>query len=340
MIAAIVVHHGCAEMTGRCLVSLLEASPPPGRILVMDNGGGKPGDGIQLRTRFGANERVSFRGDGSNIGFAAACNIGFYELLDDETVEAVLLVNNDCEVNSDFVARMAGGLKPSERVDMVASRMLVMESPDRTDSLGIVLFSCGIAANRKSEQEPLLGPCGGAALYSTRLLRDLRTRTGQCFEPRFFCYAEDTDLAIRARLLGYHPAFVSEAVALHVGGAASGGGNSPFVMYHGLRNSLSTLARCMPITYFLKHGHKLILLQFMLLAKYLRLRRVGLLMRVWIHVLRELPASLRMRKCLRRSRLLRWEALRDVMDRRFYQTDYLREQVRQLLSRQARKAGT
>jgi hypothetical protein len=282
---------------------------------------------------------VRIRGEGENHGFAAACNTAFEELLVVPDLEAVLLINNDCEVDPGFAQAMLVALDPAAKTDMVAARMVTLDQPEAIDSLGVVLYSCGIAANRKDESEPLLGPCGGAALYSARLLRDLREQTGQCFESRYFCYAEDTDLAIRARLIGYRAAYAPAAVARHVGSAASGGSDSAFVMYHGLRNSFSTLARCVPAGFFLRFGAKLMLLQFMLAAKYLRAGRFGLLLRVWRDALRELPASLRMRARLRRAGVLRWTSLADVIDRRFYQRDYLSSQARRLIGAGAERAG-
>lgn len=344
MIAAVVVHFGAIELTQRCLDSVLADTRVPDCILVMDNGGSEAQSSADLRQRFATDTRVIFRGDGENQGFAAACNTAFEELLAMPDLEAVLLINNDCEVDPGFAQAMLAALNPTVKADMVAARMVTLEQPETIDSLGVVLYSCGIAANRKHEDEPLLGPCGGAALYSARLLRDLRERTGQCFEARYFCYAEDTDLAIRARLLGYRAVYAPAAIARHVGSAASGGSDSLFVMYHGLRNSFSTLARCVPAGFFLRFGAKLMLLQLMLAAKYLRDGQFGLLLRVWRDALRELPTSLRMRTHLRRAGVLRWTALAHVIDRHFYQRDYLARQARSLFGAGAgagaERAGT
>src|SRR5690606_15403299 len=234
-----------ADITQRCIASVLGDTRVPDRVLVMDNGGGEASAFNQMRQSYETESRVRFRGIGENLGFAAACEVAFDELLAVPDLQAVLLINNDCEVEPGFVEAMANALDADNHIDMVAAQMVPTHQPEAVDSLGITFFSCGIAANRQSIDEPLLGPCGGAALYSARLLRDLRERTGQCFEPRYFCYAEDTDLAIRARLLGYRASYAPTAVARHIGSAASGGSDTPFVMYHGLRNSLSTLARCM-----------------------------------------------------------------------------------------------
>ncbi|MEZ5465561.1 MAG: glycosyltransferase [Lysobacteraceae bacterium] len=323
-----IVHYGDTGLTQRCLDSVLADSPVSTQVLVVDNGGCAKADVERFKRCFEGDERVRFVGDGNNLGFAAACEGALEGFLSNADIDAIALLNNDCEIESGFFQAMQNALDPAARIDMIASRMVAMDEAEVVDSLGIVLYSCGVAANRLAEDETLLGPCGGAALYSTRLLRDLRQKTGQCFEPSFFCYAEDTDLALRASLLGYRATYAPEAVARHVGSASSGGGESEFVMYYGLRNSLSTLVRCMPFWFFVRYGLKLFLLQLMLVAKYLRLGRFRALLRVWRDVMRALPQSLAMRSRLRRAGLLRWRSIADVVDRRFYQQSYLSRQSR------------
>jgi GT2 family glycosyltransferase len=94
-----------------------------------------------------------------------------------------------------------------------------------------------------AEDEVLLGPTGGCALLRRRLLEDLRAMHGAWFDEQFFCYAEDTDLVIRARWLGYRAAYAADAIVQHEGSLSSGGPDNDFVLYHGIRNSLSGSSR-------------------------------------------------------------------------------------------------
>jgi GT2 family glycosyltransferase len=84
----------------------------------------------------------------------------------------------------------------------------------------------------------LLGPSGNCALYTANLLRQVYSASGEYFDEQFFCYAEDTDLAWRAVLLGYQAAYAADARVYHKVSIASGGPGSDFVLYHGIRNSL------------------------------------------------------------------------------------------------------
>lgn len=84
----------------------------------------------------------------------------------------------------------------------------------------------------------MLGPSGNCALYTANLLRQVYSASGEYFDEQFFCYAEDTDLAWRAVLLGYQAAYAADARVYHKVSIASGGPGSDFVLYHGIRNSL------------------------------------------------------------------------------------------------------
>jgi GT2 family glycosyltransferase len=72
----------------------------------------------------------------------------------------------------------------------------------------------------------LLGPSGGAAAYR----RSAWDAAGG-FDPRFFAYAEDLDLALRLRLAGWQAAAAAGARGVHIGGASTGL-DSPFQRRH------------------------------------------------------------------------------------------------------------
>lgn len=183
--------------------------------------------------------------------------------------------------------------------------MYKYDDPAAVDSRGIVFYGCGLAANRMDASLPLLGPCGGAGLYDARLLRDVRATFGEIFDATFFCYAEDTDLALRARALGYRANYVDSARVLHKGSMTSGGADSDTVMYFGLRNSFLTLIQAMPSGFFLRYFHKIILLLACIVLKYARQRRLNLLWRVLRDVVRALPRAFAKRRRRVRAGLLK-----------------------------------
>jgi GT2 family glycosyltransferase len=77
-------------------------------------------------------------------------------------------------------------------------------------------------------------------LLSRRYLDDVGR-----FDPRYFLYYEDLDLAWRGRRRGWRYRYVPESVVRHVHSAASDEGSKRFAFYNE-RNRLLTLARNAP----------------------------------------------------------------------------------------------
>lgn len=336
VIVGVIVNYRRPADTLRSLQSLLGSDHSPLRVILVDQAS-RDEDDARILTRFAeAEPRVKAISVEHNIGFAAACNLAIDMALSDPSTEAVFLLNNDAFVAPECISRMRAAIDIASRRQMVAAAMYRYDATDEVDSLGIVFYGCGLAANRMSPCLPLLGPCGGAALYEAGMLRDIRATYGEVFDAMFFCYAEDTDLALRARALGYRPAFAATANVLHKGGLTSGGSDSDTVMYYGLRNSFITLIQSMPAGYFYRHFHKMLLLVVSVIVKYARQGRLRMLGRIVRDVLRAAPRALRKRRKAAGAGLLAWVQVRDGIDSRFYERAYLHSQLAALWRRRAR----
>ena len=296
MLAILIINHNTASATLPCLKLLLQSAPADAFIHVLDNG--SHADDAQELSRFAATDsRIHLTLSGINLGFAAGMNRLLELALEDIRVDQVLLLNNDTQPTAGFVAAMQAQLDPATRTEMIAARM--PRNGDSIDSLGITLYRSTLASNRKREEEVLLGPTGGCALFTRRLLEDLRATHGEWFDESFFCYAEDTDLVIRARWLGYSPAYAADAVVLHEGSLSSGGPDSDFVLYHGIRNSLWWLAKDAPAGWLLRSLPWFIALHGGICLRHLRRGRARVLWRLYRDALKGLPSMLKKRSVLR-----------------------------------------
>jgi len=85
--------------------------------------------------------------------------------------------------------------------------------------------------------ETVPGFCGGGVLLRTAMLEQVGL-----FDPRFFAYYEDTDLAWRASRAGWHTITAPESVIRHSFGASSAAA-SPGFFVHVYRNWLMTVLR-------------------------------------------------------------------------------------------------
>ncbi len=333
MIAVVVINYRQTAATLACLESLYANAGHPFHLVVVDNAAdaqssadlsdfvqGRSGDGLSIR----------LLSSPENRGFAGGCNQALELILDDPHYDAVALVNNDTVVGTDWLKRMADRLDPSHKIGMVAGCMVEFDRPDVIDSLGITLYRSGIASNRKDPADPLLGPCGGGALYSLALLRDARTLCGTVFDPDFFCYAEDTDLALRARALGYDCAFAEDAVLRHHGGLATGGGYNEFIAYHGLRNTIFAIIKSLPAEFLSRHFGWILLMQLAVIARYLIKGKPALVWRIYRDVLRGMPRVLRQRRRILASVGRSGNDWRLWICPRFYDRNYLIQSLRTL----------
>jgi len=327
MLAILIINHKTAPVTLACLERLLQFAPGDAEIHVLENG--SSGQDAQELSRFAdANAQVRLALSDVNLGFAAGMNRLLEIALGDTCVDQVLLLNSDTLPGAGFIEAMQRALDVSTQTEMIAARM--PHADGSIDSLGITLYRSTLASNRKREDEVLLGPTGGCALFTRRVLEDLHASHGEWFDESFFCYAEDTDLIIRARWLGYLPAYAAEAIVLHEGSLSSGGPDNDFVLYHGIRNSLWWLVKDAPSGWLLRSLPWFVALHCGIVARHLRRGRMRVLWRLYCDAVRGVPAMLRKRKLIRATRRVPAREFARWVEPHFYERDYLRRAWREL----------
>lgn len=322
MIAVLVINYRTVDATLACLESLLPELPAGGRVHLLDNDSGV--DEVERLATF-ANEHaecVHFERSPSNLGFAAGMNRLIASALADADVDQILLLNSDTLATPGFIAAMQAKLDPQRNVDMVAAKLLHADR-DEVESLGISLYRSTLASNRKREDEVLLGPTGGCALLTRRLLEDLLASHGEWFDESFFCYAEDTDLMLRARWLGYLPGYAADAVVRHRGSLSSGGPDNPFVLYHGIRNSIWWLYKNAPAGWLLRSLPWFVTLHAAICLRHLRRGNGKVLWRLYRDAAKGLPRLIAKRRTIARSRRESPRSLRRWVDPHFYERSYL-----------------
>ena len=223
-----------------CLRAVEAQTLPALDVVVVDNGS-VDGSREMVTDRF---PRARLIENGSNLGFAAANNIG----IRDSSAPFVATLNNDTEARSDWLERLLAPALSDPSVGMVASKMVFAHRPEMINSAGIALDKAGIAWDRLGGYldrgggaiQEVFGPCAGAALYRRTMLDEIGL-----FDEDFFAYLEDVDLAWRARLAGWKCLYVPDAVVSHVH-SATGVEGSPFKSYHLGRNKMWCIVKNYP----------------------------------------------------------------------------------------------
>jgi len=286
-IALAIVSFNTAERTIRCLESIAACTLAPDRVLVLDNAS-DPVDFDRLvgACRAMAHSQVLVYRASANLGFAAGSNFLVDAALTDGDCRFVALLNNDAVAMPDMLSRLVATM--GDGAGLAGGRMNRLDDPARADTLGISLYASLMPANRLDVADPYLGPTGGCCLLSRGLVDRLLEASGYCFDPRYFCYCEDTDLALRAVRLGFRPAYTDEVVALHEGQASSGA-DSEFIAYHGLRNLIWMHAKLVPGPILARYGLLLAAAHAMTVVRQGLMGRLGLMWRVYRDAFAKLP---------------------------------------------------
>ena len=319
-----VINFNTARQTLRCVASLAACEEPPAWILVLDNAS-RDDDFQLLRQSLASAPRsrvVLYRSD-TNLGFAGGSNFLVGELLRLPDCQFIGLLNNDAVAQPGLTRALRTALEEGGgQAGLAGGRMHRLAAPDEVDTLGIALFGSLMPADRKDTLEPFLGPTGGCGLMSRAFLDDLIATTGYVFDDRYFCYCEDTDLVLRARLLGWRPVYTDTLVALHEGQASTGGRHNDFIAYHGLRNAMWMQCKLVPTPLLWRFAPQLLLAHLLTVARQVVSGRPGLLWRVYRDAFARMGEFRRERHRIAALRRIEPVDLRRVMSSRFYRRGY------------------
>ncbi len=227
-VAVTLVTHNSARYIRACLEAVLRQEDAAVDVVVVDNASA---DGtLDLLAGFG--QRIRIIRNAGNLGFAAAQN----QAIAASSGDWVLALNPDVLLRPGFIAALAAAGRLDPRAGAVCGRLLSIGAdftpPEKPllDSTGIYFtpamrhFDRGWHEpddGRYARMEYVFGASAAAALYRREMIEDISER-GEFFDPDFFAYREDADVAWRAQLLGWRCIYTPGAVGYHVRTAAPG----------------------------------------------------------------------------------------------------------------------
>lgn len=230
----IIPNYNGIEYLKRCLDSLDRVNSRDFDIVVVDNGS-TDGSAAWVRDM---RKEIKLIALPENTGFAAAVNRG----IESTESEYVILLNNDTEVDPDFVDALVNAIESDERIFSVNSKMVTMQDSSIIDGAGDYYCALGWAyaygkgrnANESCvKRKEIFSACAGAAIYR----RELLVKVGM-FDEAHFAYLEDVDVGYRARIEGYKNIYEPSAICIHAGSGSSGSRYNEFKINLSSRNSV------------------------------------------------------------------------------------------------------
>ncbi len=212
----IIVSYNSRQHLERCLSSVAATIGPQCEVVLLDNASAD-GSADFVAERF---PWVKLARSASNIGFAAGNNraVGLAK------GRYIVALNPDTEVTPGWLQAL---LRPMEergagtgRVGLTTARILMMDRREQVNTCGNNMHYTGLTVcrglNREADAPELLresevSAVSGACFAISRALWD---ELGG-FDGTFFTYLEDTDISMRARLLGYRCVYAPQAVVYH-----------------------------------------------------------------------------------------------------------------------------
>ena len=134
-----------------------------------------------------------------NMGFAVACNQGIKAAKG----EYIILLNNDIEVESNWLTKLYEGMERHPECGMGTTKMMFLDQRDVFYNTGDLFHAWSAGGGRGQgekdtgqyeEEDYVFGACAGAGIYR----RNFFEKVG-VFDEDFFIFAEDVDINMRGQ---------------------------------------------------------------------------------------------------------------------------------------------
>ena len=238
MVSVVLVNYRNAALTEAAVSSLRKNSSGVDiQIIVVDNASG---DGSVERLRASCADCVVIDA-GANRGFSAGNNIGIRRALADGA-EAVLLLNNDTEVEPGFLPPLLDAVRDGRTI--ATSKIMFADAPDRVWYGGGHVDRARGGFYHETEARNADVPRYVTFASGCCLLLPA-SFFGKCglLDESFFLYYEDAELCLRAYAAGFRIRYVPSSIIRHKVSASTGGEESSLAAYYGTRNRLEVLRR-------------------------------------------------------------------------------------------------
>jgi len=242
-VSVIIVNWNGKHLLGECLDSLSAQSFKDHEVVVVDNGS-LDGSVAYIRRNY---PDIKIVGLPENHGYAGGNNAGIRIA----SGTYIALLNNDAKADREWLENLLQEAETNlPNVGMWASKVLSFDHPDIIDTVGFLLYPDGVGRGKGrletdhgqyDQREEAIFPSGCAGLYRRAMLDEIGL-----FDEKFFAYADDVDLGLRARLAGWGCVYVPTAKVYHKYSSSSSA-YSPLKAFLVERNRIWVLLKYYPL---------------------------------------------------------------------------------------------
>ena len=238
-VSIIVVNFNGKELLKLCLTSLLTTNYPNFEVIVVDNAS-TDGSVESTKKLFGSCPYVRIVENRENSGHAEGCNIGARVAKG----RYLVFLDSDTELKAqNWLWELVKVMESDESIGLAQAKVVLAEDKRRLDyvctaidALGTWAATYGLKEDKLKENFEVLAASSGCCI----IRREVFNEVGG-FDPDYFIYDDDTDLSLRARLLGCKILLVPSAVIVHRGSVLRG--INQRTVYHSAKNRMCTMLK-------------------------------------------------------------------------------------------------
>ncbi len=224
-LSVIIVNRNTSDLLKICISKVLESDiDAMPQVIVVDNG--STDDSVRLIKRLYP-EILVFEA-GKNLGFAAANNLGFLM----SAGEFVLLLNTDALLDKECLTRMLKLAESDQRIALIGPQLLNDDGTHQTsyeatptlltETTNRSLLKRLFPKRYPGKNERLVEPKDVETIIgAVMLIRKKAFDEVGGFDPSYFFFFEETDLAVRLRQAGWKVVHDPGAKAFHLQGGSA-----------------------------------------------------------------------------------------------------------------------
>jgi len=302
MLSIIIVNWNGHQHLEVCLNSLFKQTYKDFKVIFVDNG--STDDSVRfVKDNFPHVKVIECQ---KNYGFAEGNNIGIREAMKDSEMKYIVTLNNDTMVKEDWLEQLVKPAEQDKKIAVCASKLIYFDERDKIDSAGDFYYKGSLKVFPRGhgkpdtyfKQEECLSACAAAALYRREALEEAKLNNDY-FDSDYFAYIEDSDLALRIRLMDWKCVFVPTAVVYHKVSATTSKLKEDRKKFYSVRNRIFTIIKLYPVSLWQKALKNPITYQK---VKSNLINDFIFCVKLFCNVLVSLPKMLRKRKIIQKNK--------------------------------------